>query len=422
MTPRTTRRSFLTGVGVLSASAAVATATSCVSDGGQGEGSGDGSGGTADTGSGGIGDTGTVAFDGPHQAGVTTPLQSHNTTIAFTLRDGVDADGARRLLRLWTDDARRLCSGRGVLADLEPELSETTGNLTVTCGLGASFFERTGLGNRPEWLESLPRFDGDRLDDTWGERDIVLQVCGDDRTTLSHAVRVLVRGGADYARPSWSQEGFLDIPVDDDGEQGTPRNLFGFKDGTVNPDTGQEQDDHVWIGDGPHAGGTCMVVRRVAFDMPLWEAADRVTREVSMGRTIVEGAPIGGEKEFDEPDFEAVGDDGLPVIDVNSHIALATATGHEDTDPLLRRAYNYDLPVTVSGADDLVDAPLIDLADTGLIFTCFQRDPRRAFIPMQKRLAAGDRLNEWIVHVGSAVFYVPPGTDEDGFWGEELFD
>ena len=424
MSSRTTRRSFLTGVGVLSATAAVATAASCANGGGtDGDGTDNsGADGAGGTGTGGIGDTGTVTFDGPHQAGITTPLQSHNTTVAFTLRDGVDADGARRLLRLWTDDARRLCTGGTVLADLEPELSETTGNLTVTCGFGASFFNRTKIGNRPDWLEPLPKFTGDRLDNTWGERDIVLQICGDDRTTVSHAVRVLVRGGADYARPSWSQEGFLDIPLDTDGQQGTPRNLFGFKDGTVNPDTADEQDEHVWIGEGPLAGGTCMVVRRIAFDMPEWEAADRITREVSMGRTIVEGAPIGGEKEFDEPDFEAFGDDGLPVIDTNSHIALATATGHEDTDPLLRRAYNYDLPVTVSGADDLVDAPLMDLSDTGLIFTCFQRDPRRSFIPMQRRLAEGDRLNEWIVHVGSAAFYVPPGTDEDGFWGEELFD
>jgi dye decolorizing peroxidase len=410
----TTRRGFLTGLGVLSATAAATSVASCARpeddapEGNTGQAS----------------DNAVVDFDGKHQAGIVTPPQAHNITAAFSLRDGVGHREAQRLLRLWTDDARRLCSGTQALADLEPEMSQATAQLTVTCGFGASFFTRTGMNSGPEWLAPLPEFDGDRLSERWGERDIVLQICGNDRTTVSHALRVLVRGGADYARPSWTQEGFLDIPVADDGSTGTPRNLFGFKDGTVNPHSADEEDEQVWIGteDPSHAGGTCMVVRRVAFDMPLWESADRLTREVSMGRTIKEGAPIGGEKEFDEPDFDATGDDGLPVIDINSHTALATATGHDDTDPMLRRAYNYDLPVTTGEADDLSDAPLIRLSDSGMIFTCFQRDPRRSFIPMQRRLAGGDRLNEWIVHVGSAVFYVPPGTAEDSFWGEELFD
>lgn len=412
------RRSFLTTVGLVSATAAAGVTTACASGEAGTDGSADQQG--ADR------PDPVVPFDGPHQAGIATPVQAHNTTVAFTLRDGVGPKEVRRLLSIWTSDARRMCSGEPVLADLEPELSSDPGRLTVTCGFGRGLFTAAGVADRaPRWLGPLPAFSTDRLDPRWGERDLVIQVCGDDRTTVSHALRILVRGGADYARPSWTQTGFLDVPVGPDGEPGTPRNLFGFKDGTVNPRTDTDFDEQVWIDDAEashpaHVGGTCMVIRRVAFDMPLWESADRTTREVSMGRTITEGAPLTGRAEFDEPDLAAIGDDGLPVIDAHAHIALAGVHDGDTRQRMLRRAYNYDLPVTAARADGLEDADLVALADTGLIFTCFQTDPRTSFIPVQRRLADGDRLNEWISHVGSAVFFIPPGTAEGEYWGEKL--
>lgn len=406
------RRSFLTGVSLFSATAAVGVTASCAADDDKETPASEAA--------------AVVDFNGVHQAGIATPIQAHNTTVAFTLREGVDAVDIQRLLRIWTGDARRLCAGEPVLADLEPELSTSTARLTVTCGFGRGLFRRAGREDlAPRWLQPLPAFTGDKLDPKWGDRDIVLQICGDDRTTVSHALRVLVRGGADYARPSWSQTGFLDIPVEADGTRGTPRNLFGFKDGTVNPHTDDEFDQQVWIGEDTashpsHVGGTCMIVRRIAYDMPLWESADRPTREVAMGRTIVEGAPLSGEKEQDNPDLQAVGDDGLPLIDVHSHIAMAGVKDGDERQRLLRRAYNYDLPVTPSTGDGLVDADLVQLSDSGLIFTCFQPDPEPAFITVQRRLSGGDRLNEWITHVGSAVFFIPPGTTGDGYWGETV--
>lgn len=415
---RVTRRGFLAGLGLASATAAVGATSACADDSDATP--------VPNTDSTGATPDATVVFDGPHQAGVDTPLQRHNTTVAFTLRDGVDATGIRRLLRIWTGDARRLTQGEPVLADLEPELASDPGRLTVTCGFGRGLFEKADMTDKaPDWLAPLPEFTGDRLETRWGDRDLVLQICGEDRTTVSHALRVLVRGGADYARPSWSQTGFLDIPQGADGTPGTPRNLFGFKDGTVNPRSDAEFDDQVWIGEDAashpsQTGGTCMVIRRIVFDMPLWESADRPTRETSMGRTIVEGNPLSGEKEHDEPDTSAVGADGLPVIDRNAHIALAGVHDGDTRQRMLRRAYNYDLPVTPSSADALLDAEPVALSDTGLIFTCFQPDPRTSFIPVQRRLAAGDRLNEWITHVGSAVFLIPAGTAEGEYWGEAL--
>jgi iron-dependent peroxidase len=62
-----------------------------------------------------------------------------------------------------------------------------------------------------------------------------------------------------------------------------------------------------------------------------------------------------------------------------------------------------------------------------LVFICFQKDPREQFIPIQERLDEGDRINQWTTHIGSAVFFCPPGVDEAGgdrgkYWGAGLFD
>ena len=77
---------------------------------------------------------------------------------------------------------------------------------------------------------------------------------------------------------------------------------------------------------------------------------------------------------------------------------------------LLRRGYSF-----TDGID-----PRLGQLDAGLFFLAFQRDPRRQFMPLQRRLARNDSLNEYIAHNGSAVFAVPPGTARGGFVGETL--
>ena len=77
---------------------------------------------------------------------------------------------------------------------------------------------------------------------------------------------------------------------------------------------------------------------------------------------------------------------------------------------ILRRGYSYT---------DGIDGRTGEL-DAGLFFICFQRDPRRQFVPIQARLAANDALGEYIRHTGSAVFACPPGTRPDGSWGDGL--
>ncbi|MNE29445.1 putative deferrochelatase/peroxidase EfeN precursor [compost metagenome] len=78
---------------------------------------------------------------------------------------------------------------------------------------------------------------------------------------------------------------------------------------------------------------------------------------------------------------------------------------------ILRRAYSY-----TSGMDFKTGQ-----LDAGLFFISYQRDIQKQFVRMQKKLAASDKLNEYIVHVGSAVFACFPGASNGGYIGEMLF-
>ena len=225
----------------------------------------------------------------------------------------------------------------------------------------------------------------------------------------------MTRAGTDYVSTAWVQQGFMNaygaIP------QGqTPRNLFGQVDGTVNPYEEHEYAEQVWI-DGPEgfAGSTSMVVRRIAMHLDEWEMLDRASREEAVGRTLDDGAPLSGGEEFTDPDMEAIDDYGLPVIDRNSHMARAMPPAEHPEQRFKRRPYNYNLPPE-PGSEELSNA--------GQIFFAYQKDPDVQFTPVLKRLDEADRLNEWITHIGSAVYWLPPGTSTDGsgdaFWGEAV--
>jgi deferrochelatase/peroxidase EfeB len=49
-------------------------------------------------------------------------------------------------------------------------------------------------------------------------------------------------------------------------------------------------------------------------------------------------------------------------------------------------------------------------------------DPRRQYVPLQRRLAERDALSAFTVHTGSAVFAVPPGARPGGYLGEGMLE
>jgi dye decolorizing peroxidase len=349
-------------------------------------------------------------FHGERQSGIATEPQAHAAFLAFTLRPGTDRAALGRLLRLLSDDAARLTQGRPALADTEPELGLLPARLTVTFGFGPGLFAAAGLDDRrPPSVVELPPFPIDRLQPRWSGGDLLVQICADDPLTVAHAQRVLIKDSRPFAGVRWVQQGFRRAAGAEPGR--TQRNLFGQLDGTANPKPGAPVETAVWIADGPDwlRHGTTLVVRRISMNLETWDLLGRTDRELAVGRRLDSGAPLTGTREHDEPDFAALGPDGLTVIPDFSHLTRAHVT--DDRFRILRRPYNYD---GVPAADGT--------ADSGLIFAAYQADIATQFLPIQRRLAERDLLNEWTTPIGSAVFAVPPGCREGGWVGQQLLD
>ncbi|GAA3065968.1 iron uptake transporter deferrochelatase/peroxidase subunit [Streptomyces glomeratus] len=359
-----------------------------------------------------------VEFHGTHQAGIATPVQDRLHFAAFDVKTDDRAEFVQ-MMKDWTAAARRMTAGQAVgggayggLAEAPPDdtgeaLGLKPSRLTLTIGFGPSFFEKFGLGGkRPDALVDLPPFPGDNLDKSRTGGDLCVQACADDPQVAVHAIRNLARIGFGKVAIRWSQLGFGKTSSTTPDAQ-TPRNLMGFKDGTRNI-AGTETDrlkKFVWVGDGDGpgwmTGGSYLVARRIRMNIETWDRTSLQEQEDVFGRDKGEGAPVGKAKEHDTPFLKAMKPD--------AHVRLA----HPDSNggiTILRRGYSF-----TDGTDGL------GRLDAGLFFLAYQRDPRKGFIPLQRKLSASDALNEYIQHVGSAVFAVPPGVrDKDDWWGRTL--
>ncbi|MDQ0580641.1 iron uptake transporter deferrochelatase/peroxidase subunit [Streptomyces rishiriensis] len=362
-----------------------------------------------------------VGFHGTNQAGIATPVQDRLHFAAF---DVTTTDRAEfvRLLKDWTEAARRMTAGKAVgegayggLAEAPPDdtgeaLGLKPSRLTLTVGFGPSLFAKFDLADRrPDALVDLPTFAGDALDAARSNGDLCVQACADDPQVAVHAIRNLARIGMGKVVIRWSQLGFGKTSSTTPDAQ-TPRNLMGFKDGTRNI-AGTETDrlkKFVWVGEKDvkensawMVGGSYLVARRIRMHIETWDRTSLQEQEDIFGRDKGEGAPVGKAKERDEPFLKAMKPD--------AHVRLA----HPDSNhgaTILRRGYSF-----TDGTDGL------GRLEAGLFFLAYQRDVREGFIRVQRNLAS-DALNEYIQHVGSAVFAVPPGVrDKDDWWGRTLF-
>jgi len=404
---------------------------------------------------------GTYAFTGAHQAGIVTPAQDRLYLAAFDVTT-TSRDELVALLRRWTTIAARLTQGlsagpygpasgpydappddTGEAADLPPA------GLTITFGFGRSLFvgtpapdgtpgtDRFGLaGKLPGGLVELPHFAADNLDPARSDGDLVVQACADDPQVAVHAIRNLSRAAFGAATIRWTQLGYGRTSSTSTSQR-TPRNLFGFKDGTANVKAEETAalDEHVWVPAGAAAqdttdsswltGGSYLVARRIRMRIETWDRTSLREQEGLVGRTKGEGAPLSGGHEHTEPDFSRTGRGGAPLIGVDSHVRLAHPDQNEGV-RMLRRGYNF-----TDGNDSL------GRLDAGLFFLAFVRDPRTHYIPMQTQLSSHDGLMEYLEHTASGLFAVPPGvpegslplgadgtpvtTDDGPFVGEALF-
>jgi deferrochelatase/peroxidase EfeB len=350
----------------------------------------------------------------------------------------VTTDSRQQLIQLlkdWTLAAARMTQGLGA-GELGPtsgpygappdDTGEAIGlppsGLTITFGFGPSLFrkvahDRFGIAARqPAALERLPHFPGDNLDPDKSDGDLCIQACADDPQVAVHAVRNLARIAFGRAAIRWSQLGF-GRTSSTSTSQATPRNLFGFKDGTMNlkAEDPQAIEEHVWVPSGADAkagwlaGGSYLVARRINMTIEIWDRQPLREQERVIGRTKAEGAPLSGGGEFSQPDFTMKGRGDEPLVATDAHVRMV----HSDNNggvKMLRRGYNF-----VDGSNGL------GRMDAGLFFLAFVRDPRTHYIPIQTKIGRGDAMSEYLQHTGSALFAIPPGIAPGEFIGQALF-
>lgn len=356
----------------------------------------------------------THPFHGDQQAGIVTPAQRHIYFLVLDLHTS-DLQEVREVFQRWTTYASRLTRGENVLPyEDNPHVPPTdTGEadslhahgLTLTFGVSPSFLRKLGLADQaPTDFVDLPLFPRDQLRPELSGGDICIQSCADDPQVAFHAVRQLVRQARSSVTMKWSQAGFNAY----DHAQDTPRNLFGFKDGTANQETLKKADAFIWV-DTPGwlKGGSYLVARKIQMHLETWDRTSLKGQEETFGRSRPAGAPLGARAELDPADVQARDVKGQYVVPETSHMGLARRSGIQ----LLRRSFSY-----ASGID-----PKTGAFDAGLLFVSFQKSPAQ-FIGVQSALGRIDRMNEYITHIGSGLFACFGGVREGEYIGQALLE
>ena len=111
--------------------------------------------------------------------------------------------------------------------------------------------------------------------------------------------------------------------------------------------------------------------------------------------------------------------DGNPVIAENSHLRLATAMNNDGAQ-ILRRSYSYNDGVNFTAERWPPWRQGMEY-DAGLLFVCYQRDPRTGFIKIFDKMSKLDMLNQFVTHVGGGLFACPPGARQGEYIGQRLF-
>ncbi|WP_326786821.1 iron uptake transporter deferrochelatase/peroxidase subunit [Streptomyces sp. NBC_00151] len=355
-------------------------------------------------------------FHGKHQPGITTALQARGHLVAFDLTAGAGRREAAALLRRWSVTAQRLMAGEAA-AHEDTDVARDAGpsSLTVTFGFGHSFFARTGLEKqRPVALDPLPDFSSDHLDKARSDGDLWVQIGANDALVAFHALRAIQKDAGTAARVRWQMNGFNRSP----GATAAPmtaRNLMGQIDGTRNPKPSEPDfDGRIFV---PASGtpewmanGSYAVVRRIRMLLDDWEKLSGKAQEDAIGRKKSTGAPLSGGTESTVMDLDKTDADGNLVVPINAH-ARITRPDQNGGAAMLRRPFSFHDGIDAEGTPD-----------AGLLFVCWQADPVRGFVPVQRKLDRGDALSEFIRHESSGLFAVPGGAAEGEYVGQRLLE
>ena len=357
-------------------------------------------------------------FHGKHQPGITEGLQARGHLVAFDLAAGASRKEAAALLRRWSTTAQRLMAGEAAAQD-DTEVARDAGpsSLTITFGFGNSFFSRTGLEKqRPVSLDPLPDFSSDHLDKARSNGDLWVQIGANDALVAFHALRTIQKDAGSAAKVRWQMNGFNRTPGAT-AHKMTARNLMGQLDGTRNPKPTESDfdkrifvpasgsTDPAWMANGSYA-----VVRRIRMLLDDWEKLSTGAQENVVGRRKSNGAALSGGGETTAMDLEKTDAKGALVVPINAHARIARPDQNGGA-AMLRRPFSYHDGIAADGTPD-----------AGLLFVCWQADPLRGFVTVQRKLDRGDALSTYIRHEASGLFAVPGGAAEGEYVGQRLLE
>ncbi|MDF9814304.1 iron uptake transporter deferrochelatase/peroxidase subunit [Streptomyces sp. SPB162] len=371
-----------------------------------------------------VGATGVPFRDGTHQAGITTPRQARGHLMAFDLAPGQGRENAAALLSRWTNAAQEMTVGRLATDDDQIAWDAGPNSLTITFGFGRSLFTRTGLeAQLPAALAPLPAYSADALDPARSNGDLWVQIGSDDALVAFHALRVLQKTAGDTVRVRWQMNGFNRTP----GatlEPMTSRNLMGQVDGTNNPKaTDPDFDARIFVPAGGTArspewmaGGSYAVVRRIRMLLDSWDHLSVEQQEKVIGRRKGNGSPLSDgvhstdSSETAPVDLDKRDDLGAPAIAGDAHIRVAAPASNGGA-AMLRRPFSFHDGIGSDGSPD-----------AGLLFVCWQADPQRGFVPVQRKLDRGDGLSRFLRHESSGLFAVPGAPGSGEYVGQRLLE
>ncbi|WUW19283.1 Dyp-type peroxidase [Streptomyces sp. NBC_01463] len=270
--------------------------------------------------------------------------------------------------------------------------------LDAWIGLGASLFADDG--RRPRHLKVMPVFTGDVLDPGHSHGSLLVQFAGRDAEVVRQAAKRMLSDLAGW-RVRWRIEGFRAENRVEQG-RGLSRNPFHFTDGFGNPDDARGVVDRAVVRAGQgepdwSVGGSYQVIRIIRFATELWDKDSVHEQERIVGRRR-DGRWLDGTPTEERPNIAA--DPKGRATPLDSHVRLA-APDRRNPPPIVRRSYSYDR----------------GNGDTGLIFSCFQRDLAKGFEAVQKRLE-GEAMAKYLLTTGGGYFFVPPPGDG---WVDALF-
>lgn len=368
------------------------------------------------------------AFHGLHQSGVSTPRPANGILASFHTVLSKPGD-LEAMFRDLSDRISFLMTG-GKIAQRDPKLPPTDSgllgtvvepdNLTVTIGLGASFFDKYDWISddlKPLSLIRMAEFPNDALRSEICHGDLSLQFCANTQDTCIYALRDIIKNLSDYLVLSWMQDGNVppEIQPDDGSRAPSARNFLGFRDGSANPNSTDAalMDELVWVGADTGEpdwaiGGTYQAVRVIRNFVERWDRTPLQEQEAIFGRQKADGAPLSGGTEYDSFDYADDPDGDITPLD--AHIRLANPRDRGEL-PFVRRAFNYSNGVERNGQ-----------INQGLLFISYQKDLMTGFIAIQSRLD-GEPLEEYIQPIGGGYFYILPGAVEAGdYVGKSLVE